>query len=116
MAPVCGRKSTRHGAYWVLQVDVMRVLSIPHPASGTVDLVRGHPALTNRQFYFAHYAGHSELRFDDVELKACELYSACHKMTYNGQTFDVCFPEKQLSASWYAQVSKAYGCLRCSNV
>ena len=59
---VCSaRYKNRH-----MQVDLMRVLSVPQLSSGTVDLVRDHPLLTNRQ---PTYAGSQELKLDDVELQ-----------------------------------------------
>ena len=62
----------------------MRVLSVPLPTSGTVDLVRGHPALTGGRPYSDKYAGHQHVRLCDVEMQGQE--------------------DGLLTASWFAQV------------
>ena len=79
----------------------MRVLSVPQPATGTVDLVRSHPALTDRQLNFAHYAGQSVVKLDNIEWKGCDVHSTTHKRKRNGRTITYQFPEQELNATWY---------------
>ena len=88
------------------QVLVMRVLSVPLPASGTVDLVRGHPALTGGQLRFATYAGHNHPLLCDVEIRGHEVHVPDqHFKRRKGQQGKACSDAQELSASWYAQVS-----------
>ena len=101
-------------AEWAVQLDVMRVLSVPQPASGTVDLVKGHPALTGRQLYCAHYAGKDVVRLDNVELRGHDVYVASHKKKSNGRTVTYQFPEQEFDATWYAQVSGIVHCQHSS--
>ena len=68
----------------------MRVLSVPQLASGTVDLVRGHPLLTDRKPIWLKYAGHQDVRLDNVELRGHEEGDG------NGENH---------SAQWFAQVT-----------
>ncbi|KAL3132269.1 hypothetical protein ABBQ32_008855 [Trebouxia sp. C0010 RCD-2024] len=70
------------------QVDLMRVLSVPQLATGTVDLVRGHPLLTDRKPIWLNYAGQREVRLDNVELQGHE------EADLSGE---------QYSAQWFAQ-------------
>ena len=83
----------------------MRVLAVPLPASGTVDLVRGHPILTGGQLRFASYADHNHPLLCDVEIKGHEVrVPDQHFKRQKGQQGKACFDDQELSASWYAQV------------
>ena len=72
-----------------MQVDIMQVLSVPQPASGTVDLVRGHPLLTDRKPSVLRYAAAEEVRLDNVELEGYEDAG-----------------DNQHAARWFAQVQQ----------
>ena len=79
-----------------MQVDLMRVLSVPQLSSGTFDLVRGHPLLTNRQLTYLRYAGSQKLRLDDVELQGEDAHPSSSSTN--------CNHSKLLLTSWFAQV------------
>lgn len=84
----------------------MRVLSVPQPSTGTVDLVRGHPNLTGGKLYAVEYAGVESPVLCDIEIRGHEVhkpdYSAKKRKGQHGNPVDI--EEQVLDTSWFAQV------------